>query len=68
MFRPFATQAPLLVPFPLAHVALRPAPAYDVSAPPHPGTLHYERFDWGMTGARWRELAARAREEAPCAA
>ena len=68
MFRAFATQAHVLAPFPLGHEAFRPAPAYDFSAPPHPGLLHYERFDWGMTGARWRTLAARAEEDAACAA
>lgn len=68
MFRAFTTQSHVLAPFPLAHEAFRPAPAYDFSAPPHPGTLHYERFDWGMTGVRWRTLAARAEEETACAA
>lgn len=68
MFGAFATQARVLAPFPLVHEAFRPAPEYDFSAPPHPGILHYERFDWGMTGARWRTLAARAAGEAACAA
>lgn len=68
MFEAFATQARVLAPFPLVHEAFRPAPEYDFSAPPHPGILHYERFDWGMTGARWRTLAARAAGEAACAA
>ncbi len=26
--------------------------------PPHDGLPHYERYDWGMTGAEWRALAA----------
>jgi LmbE family N-acetylglucosaminyl deacetylase len=38
----------------------RPAPCYDFAAPPHPGRLWYEQFDWGMTGARWRTLASEA--------
>jgi len=38
----------------------RPAPVYDFLRPPHAGRLNYERFDWGMTGRRWRGLATRA--------
>lgn len=38
----------------------RLAPRYDFAAPPHPGRLWYEQFDWGMTGARWRALAGEA--------
>ena len=29
----------------------------DFTRPPHPGLLNYERWQWPMTGARWRELA-----------
>ena len=54
----FVTQRATLAPFCAAVEPFRPAPAYDFTQPPHPGTLHYERYDWGMTGARWRELAA----------
>lgn len=46
----------------------RPAPAYVFSEPPHPGTLHYEIYDWGMTGGRWRELASAAWRELDLAA
>jgi N-acetylglucosamine malate deacetylase 2 len=41
----------------------RLAPRYDFAAPPHPGRLWYEQFDWGMTGARWRGLAGEALAE-----
>lgn len=41
----------------------RLAPRYDFAAPPHPGRLWYEQFDWGMTGARWRALAREALAE-----
>jgi N-acetylglucosamine malate deacetylase 2 len=41
----------------------RLAPRYDFAAPPHPGRLWYEHFDWGMTGARWRALAGEALAE-----
>ena len=56
----FATQAATLAPFGTGHEIFRPAPPYDFSHPPHPGTLHYERYDWGITGARWRQLAIAA--------
>ena len=60
MFACFTTQAATLAPFGTEWETLRTAPAYDFTQPPHPGTLHYERHDWGMTGARWRGLASEA--------
>jgi LmbE family N-acetylglucosaminyl deacetylase len=60
MIESFVTQREVLQAFPLDHERFRPAPAYDFTAPPHPGELYYERFDWGMTGARWRKLAHEA--------
>ncbi len=56
----FATQAATLQPFGTAHETFRRAPAYDFTRSPHRGALHYERHDWGMTGERWRSLAAEA--------
>lgn len=38
----------------------RPAPRYDFRRPPHDWKLHYEHHPWGMTGERFRELAAQA--------
>jgi hypothetical protein len=35
----------------------RTAPAYDFTVPPHDGRLHYENFDWGVTGHEWRRNA-----------
>lgn len=61
MLGAFATQAATLSRFPVGDEAFRPAPAYDFAAPPHAGPLLYERFPWGMDGARWRRLAAEAR-------
>ena len=55
----FVTQHATLAPFGTRHEAFRPAPHYDFSQPPHDGRLHYENFAWGMTGRRWRALAAR---------
>ena len=54
----FTTQQATLAAFATTHEPFRPAPRYDFTQPPHSGTLHYERHDWGMTGARWRALAA----------
>ncbi len=61
MMEAFATQAATLRQFPLRQELFRPAPAYDFTAPPHPGQLLYERHGWGMEGSRWRALAAEAR-------
>jgi len=52
----FSTQRRTLAPFSAERELFRRAPDYDFSQPPHPGTLLYERHDWGMTGTRWREL------------
>jgi LmbE family N-acetylglucosaminyl deacetylase len=60
MLDAFATQAVTLARFPVEQEAFRPAPKYEFSAPPHPGPLLYERFSWGIDGARWRLLAAEA--------
>ena len=53
----FTTQRATLAPFGVDREPFRRAPAHDFTRPPHPGALHYERYDWGMTGARWRSLA-----------
>jgi N-acetylglucosamine malate deacetylase 2 len=50
----FPTQQKTLAQFAADVERFRPAPAYDFSAPPHEGRLHYENFDWGMTGQQWR--------------
>ena len=58
-----ATQRETLARFPLHVERFRPAPAYDFTQPPHAGPLHYDQYPWGMTGARFRELAAQALAE-----
>ena len=65
----FVTQARMLASFGTATERFRPARP-DFRAPPHSGTLNYEHWGWGMTGPRWRALAAAALAEleAPCAA
>jgi N-acetylglucosamine malate deacetylase 2 len=62
MFAAFITQSHMLMPFLQQHPGerRRPAPRYLFTAAPHDGPLFYERFPWGMTGARWRTLAAEA--------
>ncbi len=62
MLAAFTTQAATLAPFGTAYELFRAAPRYDFTQPPHPGPLHYERYDWGTTGARWRGLATAAHE------
>lgn len=57
----FATQRAVLAWFPMGEVErLRAAPRHDFTRPPHEGALFYERFPWGMTGSRFRALAAGA--------
>lgn len=53
----FTSQKRTLESFPVGQERYRRAPEYDFARPPHEGPLYYERFDWGMTGSRWRELA-----------
>lgn len=60
MLAAFATQRETLARFPVAVERYRAAPAYDFTAPPHAGALHYERHDWGCTGAEWRARAGEA--------
>jgi len=60
MFDCFTTQSAMLANFAIDEERFRPAPAYDFSAAPHAGTLYYENFPWGVTGERWRFLAAEA--------
>ncbi|MCU1275428.1 MAG: hypothetical protein JWO48_2859 [Bryobacterales bacterium] len=59
----FATQQRVLSWFQIMRERYRVSPRYDFTRPPHPGSLHYERFGWGMTGERWRALARAALHE-----
>jgi N-acetylglucosamine malate deacetylase 2 len=63
MMDAYASQHETLAQFGVKAERFRPAPRYDFTAPPHPGTLWYERFDWGCTGAEWRDRAAAALRE-----
>jgi N-acetylglucosamine malate deacetylase 2 len=54
------TQRGTLSLFSLDSESFRSAPNYDFTGLPNGGNLLYERHPWGMTGARWRELARQA--------
>ena len=54
----FRSQAETLAQFGTERELFRIAPVYDFTQPPHLGELLYERFGWGMTGTRFRALAA----------
>ncbi len=56
----FTSQAETLAQFSVIEELFRIAPEYDFTLPPHPGTLFYEQFPWGMQGDRFRTLAAKA--------
>ena len=62
----FATQAAVLAAFGTEREAFRTAPTYDFTTPPHSGSIYYDHFDWGMTGAAWR-AAATALRSSRCA-
>ncbi len=54
----YRTQANTLQYFRTDVERFRLAPHYVFTQPPHAGALFYEQHPWGMTGARWRALAA----------
>jgi LmbE family N-acetylglucosaminyl deacetylase len=60
MYDAHATQRETLASFPPEWERFRVAPAHDFTALPNGGDLLYERYGWGMTGARWRELSGGA--------
>lgn len=60
MFDHFESQQHVLANFQIEAESFRRAPRYDFTQPPHPGQLFYEQFEWGVTGPRWRQLAAEA--------
>jgi LmbE family N-acetylglucosaminyl deacetylase len=71
MIAAHASQQRVLAAFATEMERFRLAPAYDFTRPPNGGRLYYERYDWGMTGERWRTLAHDALKQleldgAPC--
>ncbi len=63
MLAAHASQAEVVAQFTATVERFRPAPCYDFSAPPNGGAVYYEGFDWGMTSARWCQLAADSMHE-----
>jgi N-acetylglucosamine malate deacetylase 2 len=59
----FVSQLETLNQFGTEREQLRIAPAYDFTRAPHSGRLFYENYDWGLSGARFRELATMAARE-----
>jgi LmbE family N-acetylglucosaminyl deacetylase len=52
----FVSQRETLAQFGTERERFRIAPEYDFTRAPHTGRLFYENYDWGLTGARFREL------------
>lgn len=52
------TQLRVTAGFPVDVERYRLAPRYRFTAPPHPGTLYYEHFNWGIDGNGWRAKAS----------
>lgn len=63
MFRCFESQREVLSRFGVERESFRLAPEYNFVAPPHTGRLFYDHFSWGITGARWRDLAGEALDQ-----
>jgi LmbE family N-acetylglucosaminyl deacetylase len=55
LYGEYASQGEVLQHFLAEIEPFRPLPAYDYEAPPHPGVLNYEAWQWGITGS---EVAA----------
>jgi len=60
MVESFPTQLAFLRRFPLESESFRLMPGYDFTRPPHPGSLLYEQWGWGITGEAWRQRAKAA--------
>jgi hypothetical protein len=59
----YESQRATLSPFATDVESFRRAPSYDFTVLPNGGALLYERYDWGMTGARWLALSRDALRE-----
>jgi LmbE family N-acetylglucosaminyl deacetylase len=60
MFECFETQRESLEVSPLGPEKFRQPTAYDFSAPPQDGKLHYENFRWAPSSGEWQSLACEA--------
>ena len=63
MIAAHATQQGTLAAFVSDFERFRAAPVYDFTVLSNGGDLLYERYDWGMTGARWQALVRAALAE-----
>jgi LmbE family N-acetylglucosaminyl deacetylase len=57
MFDCYQTQKETLAQFGVDCERFRRAPRYDFTRAPHPGTLYYENFQWGIDGPTFRRIA-----------
>jgi LmbE family N-acetylglucosaminyl deacetylase len=62
MLRCYESQGATLAAFGVGPERFRQTPTYDFTAPPHEGAMYYEQFAWGMTVAKWQQLAYQARQ------
>jgi LmbE family N-acetylglucosaminyl deacetylase len=60
MMAAHVSQAEILARMSVEAERFRPAPLHDFTRSPADGPLLYESFGWGITGERWRTLAAAA--------
>lgn len=58
MYAAYASQREVLQHFDAETEQVRPLARYDYSAPPHPGTLNYEAWHWGIGGSEVAEQFA----------
>jgi LmbE family N-acetylglucosaminyl deacetylase len=66
MMAAHATQSSVLSQFSLAAERFRRAPEYDFLTPPNGGLVYYDSQPWGLTSARWCEVAAATLDELEC--
>ena len=60
MLASFTTQQDILKQFAVVDECFRDAPSYNFRCPPHEGTLLYEHWGLGVSGADWRQRAREA--------
>jgi LmbE family N-acetylglucosaminyl deacetylase len=60
MIAAYTSQRQTLAQFRLDTERFRIAPRYDFTRPPHAAPVHYDRYSWGTTSARFCELACAA--------
>ncbi len=63
MFNCYVTQRDQFPKFRADRESFRLAPRYHFAAAPHPGPAGFDRYDWALTGQRWRRAAWQAMRE-----